>query len=104
MRQRDGLGRDELFRRSLDRLAVSQALAKLADLAIAQERPEPFGIGVVVRDTDAGGQPDGAIDDVEMLDAVAFELVEIDTVEKAQRQEILEGLAGGGSVWIARPR
>ena len=67
--------------------------AQLLDVIVAEQAGELVGRRVVVGDAHARGQADGAIDRVEVLDAVALEPGEIEALEDAQGQQELEALA-----------
>ena len=95
-----------------DRLAVADPRPQPLDEGVGEDLGELLGLGIVVGDPDAGCEPDGAIDDVEMLHAVALELVEVEAIKDAQGQKELEALAGrrrhmhlpaaiGGGEWLA---
>jgi hypothetical protein len=64
------------------------------DEGIVEKRAQLARAGVVVGDARAGGDADGAVDEIEVVDPVALQPRDVEAVEDAQRQQILESLAG----------
>ena len=84
-----------LLGRADDRPAVARARAQLLDMLIAKQARQFLRRRVVVVDAHAGREAHRAIDDVEMLRAVAFERRKVEALQDAQREQELKALAGG---------
>src|SRR5436190_6952742 len=86
--------RRPLLGRAGYRLAVARPRAQAFDVAVRQEFGELLRRGHAVGDAHAGRQPDGAQHGVDVIDAVALHLAEVEAFEDAQGYQVLERLAG----------
>ena len=83
-----------LLGRAGDRLPVAHAGAQAFDMTVGQQFGELLRGGHAGTNAHAGGQANGAQHRVDMLDAVARHLREVEAFEDAERQQVLERFAG----------
>src|SRR2546423_10684401 len=82
-----------LLGRADDRPSVAHARAQHRDMILAEQACQLLRRRIVAIDAHAGSEADRAIDNVEMIRAVAREPRKIEAFENAQREQKLEPFA-----------
>ena len=89
-----GGGLHPLLGRAGDRFAVAHTRAQTLDMLVAEQARQFLRRRIVVVDAHARREADRAVDEVEVVGAVAVEPREIEAFEDAQREQELEAFAG----------